>query len=389
MYEALTGANGQWLLAAVAVAVVIAVALAVAEMAARLTRLALTATSGQPGTAGFSDPIVRRPIRITRAIVFLVVGAGLLLPALQLAGVAVPVELNTAALGAWLLGSGIRILIIALLTYLLVRAIASATARLEAEIGSEGAADALELSRRARTLGRLVRNALTAVVMAVAGLTILRELGIDIMPILTGAGIVGLAVGFGAQTLVKDLISGFFLILENHIRVGDVARINGTGGVVEAINLRTVVLRDLEGTVHVFPNGSIDTLANLTKDFAYYVVDVGVAYKEDTDAVVGVLTAVGTELAADPVFGPSVLAPLEVLGVDAFADSQVTIKIRIKTIPLKQWEVGRELRRRIKKAFDARGIEIPFPHLSVYFGEASRPFAMTQVDERRPAPLTN
>jgi small conductance mechanosensitive channel len=129
----------------------------------------------------------------------------------------------------------------------------------------------------------------------------------------------------------------------------------------------------------VFPNGSIDTLSNLTKDFAYYVVDVGVAYKEDTDAVVAVLREVGAELAADPAYAGSVLDALEVLGVDAFDDSQVTIKIRVKTLPLKQWEVGRELRRRIKKAFDARGIEIPFPHLSVYFGEASRPFAVRQA----------
>jgi small-conductance mechanosensitive channel len=225
-----------------------------------------------------------------------------------------------------------------------------------------------------------VRNLFTAIVTTVATLMVLRELNVDVMPVLTGAGIIGLAVGFGAQTLVKDFISGFFLILENHIRVGDVARINGTGGLVEAINLRTTVLRDLEGIVHVFPNGSIETLSNLTKDFAFYVVDVGVAYKEDTDAVVEVLREVGAELTADPILAESVLAPLEVLGVDAFEDSQVTIKIRIKTLPLKQWEVGRELRRRIKKAFDARAIEIPFPHLSVYFGEASRPFAVKREE---------
>ena len=215
--------------------------------------------------------------------------------------------------------------------------------------------------------------------MAGATLMLLRELNVDIMPILTGAGILGLAVGFGAQTLVKDLIAGFFLILENQIRVGDVASINGTGGFVEAVNLRTVLLRDLEGVVHVFPNGSIETLSNLTKDFSYYVIDVGVAYKEDTDAVTDVLSEVGAELAADPDYRLSVLEPLEVLGVDAFEDSQVTIKIRIKTVPLKQWAVGRELRRRIKTAFDAKQIEIPFPHVSVYFGEASKPFPFRQA----------
>jgi len=221
-----------------------------------------------------------------------------------------------------------------------------------------------------------VQNALTAIVMVFAGLMVLRELDVDVMPILTGAGIVGLAVGFGAQTLVKDLISGFFLILENQVRVGDVARINGTGGLVEAINLRTVVLRDLEGIVHIFPNGSIETLANLTKDFSYALIDVGVAYKEDPDNVIAVLGEIGAELAADPHHRLNALA---ILGVDGFEASQVTIKIRVKTVALKQWEVGRELRRRIKRTFDARGIEIPFPHLSVYFGEASRPFALSQV----------
>ena len=191
-----------------------------------------------------------------------------------------------------------------------------------------------------------------------------------------------LAVGFGAQTLVRDVISGFFLIFENHLRVGDVAMIEGTGGIVEAINLRTTVLRDLEGTVHVFPNGSFSRVSNRTKEFSYYVVDVGVAYKEDTDRVCEVLRAVAQDLQRDPAYSPSILAPLEVLGVDAFADSQVTIKVRIKTIPLKQWEVGRELRRRIKQAFDRHGIEIPFPHLSVYFGEASRPWRLETVDAR-------
>jgi small conductance mechanosensitive channel len=379
VYEALVGPNGEWLLPALAVAAAMAVAYAIAELAARLARIALTAVSGGDARS-FTDPIVRKPIRITRAVVFIVVLAALVLPALEMGGVSVPVQVNRASLALWLFGSGLRILIVALLTYLLVRVIATVTTQLETQIRNEGGADVIERFKRARTLSRLIRNALTVLVTAVAALMILRELNVDIMPVLTGAGIVGLAVGFGAQTLVKDLISGFFLILENHIRVGDVAKINGTGGLVESINLRTVVLRDLEGVVHVFPNGSIDTLSNLTKDFAYYVVDVGVAYKEDTDAVVAVLREVGSELAEDPVHRGSVLDPLEVLGVDAFGDSQVTIKIRIKTLPLKQWDVGRELRRRIKKAFDARGIEIPFPHVSVYFGEASRPWQFEAVD---------
>jgi moderate conductance mechanosensitive channel len=161
--------------------------------------------------------------------------------------------------------------------------------------------------------------------------------------------------------------------------VGDVAEIDGTGGLVERIGLRTIVLRDLSGTVHIFPNGGIQRLSNLTKDFSYYLINMGVAYKEDTDAVVAVMKEVADELKADPAYGPSILTPLEVLGVDSFDDSQVTIKVRIMTVPLQQWSVGREYRRRLKKAFDARGIEIPFPHLSVYFGESSKPFRIEEL----------
>jgi len=194
---------------------------------------------------------------------------------------------------------------------------------------------------------------------------ILRELDVDITPVLTGAGILGLAVGFGAQTLVRDVISGFFLIVEDQVRVGDVASVNGTGGLVEQINLRTIVLRDMQGTVHVFPNGEIKTLANLTKDFSYYVIDLGVDYGEDTDRVVDVVRTTSEELKQDSAFGPFMLEPLEVIGVDDFGTSQVTLRVRVKTVPLKQWEIGRELRRRIKKAFDMRGIKIPYPQLEV------------------------
>lgn len=249
--------------------------------------------------------------------------AALAPPALEMVGASLPIGVTSVALTGWLLRSGLRILVIALLTYLLVRVIVAASQRLEDIVGHERSPDMQEQLKRARTLSRLVQNALTAFAILLATLMILRELDVDVMPILTGAGILGLAVGFGAQTLVKDLISGFFLSLENQVRVGDVARINGTGGLVEAINLRTVVLRDLEGIVHIFPNGSIETLANLTKDFSYAVIDVGVAYKEDPDKVMAVLGEIGTELAADPHYRLSVLEPLEILGVDAFEASQV------------------------------------------------------------------
>jgi len=156
--------------------------------------------------------------------------------------------------------------------------------------------------------------------------------------------------------------------------VGDVAQINGTAGAVEAIRLRTTILRNFEGTVHIFPNGEIKQVANLTKEYSYYVIDVGVAYKENVDQVMDLLEKTGQDLIDDPKFAPLILAPLEVLGVDSFDDSRITIKTRIKTLPLQQWTVGRELRRRIKNTFDSHNIEIPFPHMSLYFGEASKPF---------------
>jgi small conductance mechanosensitive channel len=158
--------------------------------------------------------------------------------------------------------------------------------------------------------------------------------------------------------------------------VNDIVIINGTGGLVEEVNLRTTVLRGLDGTVHIFPNGAITSLSNKTHEFSYYVSDVGVAYKEDTDRVVDVLRQIGDELRRSPEYGPLILDALDVLGVDQFADSSVIIKVRIKTLPSKQWQVGREMNRRIKKRFEKEGIEIPFPHRSLYFGEASRPFRL-------------
>jgi small-conductance mechanosensitive channel len=229
-----------------------------------------------------------------------------------------------------------------------------------------------EVEKRVSTLGRIFRKATMGVITSFGGMAVLSELGFDIKPILAGAGIIGLAVGFGAQNLVRDIISGLFFIFENRIRVGDVAIINGTGGLVEQVNLRTVVLRGLDGTVHVFPNGGINSLSNMTYLYSYYLFDVGVAYKEDTDRVVAVLKQLSEEMMGDENYGPVILEPLEILGVDKFDDSAVIIKARIKTLPIKQWFVGREMNRRMKKRFDELGIEIPFPHRSLYFGEASK-----------------
>ncbi len=355
-------------------AAVLVAAYAVAEVMARIARAVLLLALRGERNVQFAGPIVRRPIRLIRVVAFLATVVLLSVPVAKMVGIPLVVGPDPGMLLSWLLGSGLRIVLIGIMAYTVGRVVAAMVRRLEDEISRDEAVNALERVKRARTLGALIENVSSVAIAAVAGLMILKELQVDIMPILTGAGIAGLAVGFGAQTLVRDIISGFFMIFENQVRVGDVAVINGTGGLVEAINLRTIVLRDLQGVVHIFPNGAIERLANMTRDFSYAVLDVGVAYKEDTDAVTAVLKEVGADLQEDPAYAPSLLAPLEVLGVDAFGDSAVTIKVRIKTLPLKQWDVGRELRRRIKKAFDARRIEIPFPHLSVYFGEASRPF---------------
>jgi small conductance mechanosensitive channel len=259
---------------------------------------------------------------------------------------------------------GLRVLLIGLLAFLLLRALRAAVRRFEHHFAQVHDPAGAENAKRARTLGDLMRNVFSLVIVAIAALMVLQELRINIMPILTGAGILGLAVGFGAQTLVKDVISGFFLILENQVRVGDVAKINGTGGLVEAINLRTIVLRDERGAVHVFPCGSVNTLANLSKDYAYALLDIQVAYKHDTDEVVKVLQQVAEDMRQSD-YGAGMLEPLEVIGVEGFGESSVTIRIRMKTLPLKQWDTAREFRRRIKKAFDAAGIEIPFPQRGI------------------------
>lgn len=275
-----------------------------------------------------------------------------------------------------LLISLFRIAVILIVVWLVTKIIERGLQKLEKKLLERGYTEgetATESAKRAETLTRLIRQGVVITSWTIAILIVLRELGVDIAPILASAGILGLAVGFGAQNLVRDVISGFFIILENQLRVGDVAIVNGTGGLVEQVNFRTVVLRDLSGIVHVFPNGAITTMSNLTQEWSAYVFDIGVAYKEDVDRVMDIMKQVGAELRADEVFGPSMIDDVEIFGVDKFADSAVQIKGRLRTQPIKQWEVGREYLRRIKIRFDEQGIEIPFPHRSIYFGEVSKP----------------
>lgn len=261
----------------------------------------------------------------------------------------------------WLLGPGLRLIVIATSAYLIARGthflIDSLQIFLVSRDGSE--MGLLERKKRIQTLGQLLRVVATLLVVGVAGLMALSLFNVDIRPILTGAGIAGLAVGFGAQNLVRDVIAGFFLILEDQVRLGDVVSINGKSGLVEAIRLRTIALRSQDGTVHVIPNGVINELSNMTKDYSFAVLDIGIPYEEDIDKVEAILKSVAEELRNDRVYGPNILEPLEIIGVEAFGESSVLFRVRMKTVPIQQWGVGRELRRRIKTAFEQRGVQFP------------------------------
>lgn len=348
------------ILAALTFAAVLAFAIAL--IAGGLVRRLLVSVEGR---APLTDPLRRAPVRLVRVVAFIISMIALAFPALALVGVDLPVELEGGRLGPWAAQTALRIGVIMLVALTASRLVTAIIRRAEREMaGGTGPAD-LERRKRAQTIGLTFSRFLSVIIWVTALLMVLRALDVDITPVLTGAGILGLAVGFGAQTLVKDIISGFFLILEDQVRVGDVAVVNGIGGAVEQINLRTIVLRDLEGTVHVVPNGEIKTLANRSKDFSYYVIDLGIDYADDVDAAIEVVQKTAAELQKDPAFAPHILEPLEMLGVDDFGASAVSLRFRIKTLPLSQWTVGRELRRRVKRAFDQHGLRIPVQQVEV------------------------
>lgn len=288
---------------------------------------------------------------------------------------------------AWLISStGERVVSsianIVLISVLAVVVWEVASSLIERHLSSN--ADGASPSTRARTLLPLAQTALKIVLVVLVVMVVLAEIGVNITPLLAGAGVVGLAVGFGAQKLVQDVITGWFILMEDTISVGDVAEVAGHAGLVERINIRTIRLRDLSGVVHTIPFSTVDAVKNFTKDFSYYLFEVGVAYREDTDEVVDVLRALDEEMRNDPDYGSDILEPLEVMGVDRFEDSAVIVRVRTKTRPLRQWAVGREFNRRMKKVFDEKGIEIPFPHRTIYFGVAkddTAPPAHLRIDQ--------
>ncbi len=268
----------------------------------------------------------------------------------------------------WLKDAGLSILFIIVGTFILIRMINYLSDRIFASVRDKKKDD-VEFGKRSDTLNSIFRNVWTILICSIAVIIILGELGIDIGPILAAAGILGLAVGFGAQSLVKDIIRGFFILIEDQYRVGDVVQIEDKAGVVEKMTLKLTILRDLAGNVHHIPNGEINVVTNMTKGYSRYLFEIGVAYRENVDEVMKIMKKVDEELRADPEYTNDIIEPLEVFGLDQFADSALIIKARITTKPIKQWRIGREYNRRLKKAFDENNIEIPFPHLTLYAGK--------------------
>ena len=240
----------------------------------------------------------------------------------------------------------------------------NAVRRLRVRIASR--LDDRESVQRAETLGRVIRYLIAVVVSAIALMLVLGEFGVSVAPILGAAGVAGLAIGFGAQSLVKDYFTGFFLLLEDQVRQGDVVKLGEHAGLVEEVTLRYVRLRDYDGNVHYVPNGMVTTVVIMSRGFAQSVVDIGVGYREDVDRVMTVMREVAAELRADPAFGKRILQEIEIAGVERWDASSVVIRARFRVAPLEQWEVRREYLRRLKYAFDAQGIEIPFPQLVVH-----------------------
>jgi small-conductance mechanosensitive channel len=263
----------------------------------------------------------------------------------------------------WLLTSGLRIAFILVVSLIASRSLRVLRARLEKIIA--GAVPTEEQAQRARTLTRVIYSTALVAMAIIAGLMILRELGLDITPLIAGASVAGVALGLGAQTLIRDVIGGFFILLEDQFAVGDSIQVGNIGGAVEKMTLRATFLRDLEGTLHVIPNGEIRIVSNLTKNWSRAMVDLGVAYEEDIGRVMAALGKIGHDLYQDEEFAPLLLEEPTVTGVEALGDWAVTVRIMAKTKPGKQWQVARELRRRIKESFEREGIEMPYPRQEV------------------------
>ncbi len=281
--------------------------------------------------------------------------------------------------------NGIRIAVILIFAYLatlvvsrLLRGVRKYTVKVMLR---SGGANEIELEKRAKTISGLTRKVLLVLIWTIAWLMILKEMNFDVRPLLAGAGVVGVAIGFGAQNIIKDVLGGLFLMMENQIRINDVAIINGKGGLVEEINLRTTVLRGEDGAAHIFSNGNIQSLSNLTREFSYYVFSLGISYENDTDQALAVLKELADALTNEEPYKSAILAPLEIWGVDQLSNSAVMIKARFRTMPSQQWLVGREMNRRIKKRFGEAHIDLTPSSQPVYLLPQMSPELRDQIKQ--------
>lgn len=290
-------------------------------------------------------------------------------------------------LSHWLIKDLPGILILIVLLIVMLRVSSGLISRLKSVLSKRmahnGEEPDLEVEKRVNTLMGILRKTVSVIIWSIFIMIILKKINIDIAPILAGAGIIGLAVGFGAQELVRDLITGFFILLEDQIRTGDVAVINGTSGTVEKLELRTITLRDASGVVHVFQNGKINTVSNMTKDWSAILFNIGVAYKENISQVMQLMQEVGDGMFAEEEYKVKMLASIEVSGLNSFDDSALVIRGRIRTKPGQQWGIGREYRKRLKETFDVHNIEIPFPHQTIYWGEEIQPLKLSIEGEEK------
>ncbi len=269
------------------------------------------------------------------------------------------------AIGQWVITSGLRVLLYIIVGVVLINIVRKIGQSIVKRVEDEDATTRSERERRADTLFNVAMVSVKVFVWVIIAFMILKELGANITPLLTGAGVVGLAVAFGAQNIMRDFFNGFLILLENQYRVGDVVRIADKAGLVESINLRTTVIRDLEGVVHVIPNGEIKTVDNMTYSESRAVIDVGISYNSSIDTALEVINKIGEELKSDDSYC-NFIRDFAILGVEKLGDSSVDIRVLIKTDPLKQWDTARRFKYLVKKRFDEAGIEIPFPHRTVY-----------------------
>ena len=321
----------------------------------------------------------RRNRMIKRAFLYLI---GILLAIIVAAVIAIIIShegahaiINPEDIQEWLLKDGIIILAYIVIAYFIFRLIKMFLPRLVnrfVRARGRGRHSKSWFDKRAQTLSNMMTWTIGLIIGVMVLFMILSELGIDITPLLAGAGVAGIAIGFGAQSMIRNFLNGLFILLEDQYNTGDVVKIAGIAGLVEEVNLRRTVLRDLDGILHTIPNGEITTASNYTRDWARVNLDVPVAYGEDMDHVFAVINKVGKELAQDEYFKDLIKSPPQVLRVQNFGDSGIDIRILGDVRPMKQWEVTGELRKRLKKAFDEEGIEIPWPHVKLYFGESQK-----------------